>query len=336
MSYSDFAPSRRSRRRRNAVVLIVLLSIVGVLVLAVRYRTERRESIDYLSTAEEVALQHAEMAERLGSLFQGLGQEDRPAVALRLDSLAVDAREATAQLDGLVATRQIAETSGLMAVAVGAWDNGISALDDAIVAILDAEPGDLSADEKLRTAFDMLRLGDRAYELAVTSVADLDPEIVPLAFPEVTYTTGEYGSLYDAKIIAERLRLLGDLSESRDVAISASTTPEPVSEGAGGIWTIPASEGFSLAVIVSNTGNVVVEKVTVIVTLQRVGANEEIAPLGQLIPSIEPASSHRLVFDNLEAEPGLVYTVTAVAEIEGGGDPTDDNSFTLVFERNAE
>jgi hypothetical protein len=335
MAYSDFGPRRRSRRRRNIVILILVLLIVGVLALAVRYRTERRESIDYLAAAEEVALQHAEMADRLGALFQGLGQEDRPTVVLRLETLTVEAKEARVKLAELPVTRPVAETSGLMTVAVGAWGDGIAAIDDAIVAILDADEGDLSADEGLRTAFELLRLGDRAYELAVLSVADLDPEIVPTEFPVARYTTGDYATLFDAPVIAERLRLLGSLSESRDIAISALTVPEPVSEGAGGVRTIPASDEFSLEVIVSNTGNVVVENVNVLVTLQQVASNGEITPLSQLVPSIEPGKSERLMF-NLAAEPGIVYTVNAVATFEEGDDPTDDNTFSLVFERNAE
>ena len=336
MAYSDFGPPRRSRRRRNVVVLILVLAVVGVLVLAVRYRTERRESIDYLAAAEEVALQHAEMADELGALFQGLGQEERPAVALRLESLSVDALSATNQLADLVVTRPVAETSGLMAVAVGAWGDGVAAVEAAIVSILDAEEGDLSADEQLRAAFDMLRLGDRAYELVVASTEDLDPEIVPMAFPIVRYTTGDFSTLYDAQVIAERLRRIDGLSEQRDVAISALTIPKPVSEGAGGIWAIPASDDLALEVTVSNTGNVITEKVTITVTLQRVAGNEDPIEFSQLIPAIEPLASEVRLFENLDAEPGVVYNITAVATIEGDGDPTEDNTFTLVFERNAE
>ena len=75
MAYSDFAPPRRSRRRRYIAVAVIVVIVIGVLVLAVRYRTERRESINYLATAQGVAAEHSEMAERLGSLLQGLGRE---------------------------------------------------------------------------------------------------------------------------------------------------------------------------------------------------------------------------------------------------------------------
>ncbi|MDX2343119.1 MAG: hypothetical protein QNL12_04985 [Acidimicrobiia bacterium] len=336
MSYSDFGPHRRSRRRRNVIVLITVLVIVGVLALAVRYRTERRESIDYLSTAEEVALQHAEMADFLGVLFQGLGQEDRPAVELRLDTLALDASEARARLDELVVTRPVAETSGLMTVAVSAWGDGVVTLKNAIIAVLDAEENDLTADEELRAAFEMLRLGDRAYEMVIASVAELDPEIVPMDFPEVKYTTGDYSTLYKAEVIAERLRRLGGLSESRDLAISATTIPEPASEGVGGIRIIPASDEIALEVTVSNTGNVLVELVTLTVTLQRVGGVDDPIVLRQVIPAIESPGSEVRLFENLPAEPGVVYNITAVASLNEGDDLTEDNTFMLVFERNAE
>ena len=337
MAYSDYAPPRRSRRRRNIAVIIVLLLVVGVLALAVRYRTERRESIDYLATTEEVAITHSEMAERLGSLLQGLGREDRPALINRLEALATDANETRQILADAVVTRPVAEVSGLMTVAVQSWDDGIAALDDAIIAILDAEQGDLSGEDEMRAAFDLLRLGDRAYVSAVEAVGRLDPEIVPAPFPEVSYVEGEFVALYDATVIATRLRRLGSLSEVSDVALIGTTIPEPVSEGAGGVFAIPASDSFAVELTVSNTGNVVVERVSVVISMQRAASSEQIAPLGIVIPSIAPAASETLIFEDLDPEPGVVYTVTAVATLEEGVvDETDDNSWSLTFKRNTE
>ena len=314
--------------------------------LAVRYRTERRESIDYLSAAEEVAATHSEMAGRLGTLLQGLGREDRPAVVQRLETLATEARRLRRELEALTVTRPIAEVSSRMTVAVEAWDEGIATLDDAIVAVLDAAPEDRSGDEELRAAFELLRLGDRAYADMLDSVARLDPEIVPAEFPDVSYTNGEFSALYDAPVIAicfaqseaqaERLRRLGGLSGLRDVAIVATTIPAPVSEGVGGIWTIPASDALSLEVTVSNTGNVTAEIVTVVVTIRRAASAEDIPPIGQAIPAIEPGASVSLLFENLDVEPGQVYTITATASFEDGGDVTDDNTWSLTFERNGE
>ncbi len=336
MAYSDFAPPRRSRRRRNIVILIVLAIVVGVLVLAVRYRTERRESIDYLTVAEEIAIEHGEMSEQLGALFQGLGNEDRPALELRLETLATDARVSANLLGEQVVARPVSAAAGLMSVAVDAWADGIETLDRSIVAILDAEDDDLTADETLRDAFELIRLGDLAYDRFLAEVAALDPELVPAPLPEISYATGQYAPLYNHVFVAERLRLQGGLAELIDVALVANTVPEPVSEDAAGIWTIPASETLSLEVTVSNTGNVVVERVSVLVTLQKVGSSEAITPLGQLIPSIEPGKSENLVFENLEAVAGEVYSVTASATVDGEGETTDDNVFNLVFERNAE
>lgn len=337
MAYSEFGPPRRSRRRRNIIILIVVLLIVGVLALAVRYRTERRESIDYLEAAEEVAVVHVGLAERLGALLQGLGREDRPSVELRLASLAVEARDARSVLDDVVVTRPVARVSGSMSVAVGAWSDAIAAIDDAMVAILDAEDGDESGDEQLRAAFELLRIGDRAYEEVQASVARLDPEIVPSELPSVSYTGEQYAALYDASVIAERLRRVPTLSEVVDVAVVATTVPEPVSEGAGGVWAVPASEDFSLEVTVSNNGNVAAENINVVVTLQQLASSVRIPPLGRVIPAIEAGASEILTFTDLVPEPGLVYTITAVASLEPGvTDPTDDNMWTLTFERNAE
>jgi len=338
MAYSDFAPPRRSRRRRYIAVAVIVLMIIGVLVLAVRYRTERRETIDYLATAQGVASEHSEMAERLGSLLQGLGKEERPEVIQRLETLAADAAEARRTLEGADITRAVAEVSGLMTVAVDAWDEGIDSLDDAIVAVLDAEPGDPSGDDELREAFDLLRIGDRAYTGALEALIRLDQELVPAPFPVFSYTEGEYAALYDSTVIAERLRRLGRLSESSDVTVIGTTIPEPVNEGVAGVYAIPASDDFAVEITVSNTGNVVVERVSVVVTLDRTASTEENPPLGIVIPSIEPDTSETLLFEDLDPEPGAVYTITAVASLEDGiSDETDDNNtWSLIFKRNAE
>jgi hypothetical protein len=334
MAYSDFAPHRRSRRRRNVAILVVLLVVIGVLVLAVRYRTERRETIDYLTVADEVAADHAAMSEQLGALLQGLGGEQRPALELRLEKMVTDARMLAVTLDDQVVPRPVAEVSGLLTVATSSWADGISAFHTAILDILDPEESDGVGDTALRDAFDLIRLGDRAYAQARSAVAELDPELTSGDLPEVTYTEGTYGPLYDATVVADRLRRLGTLAEVVDVKVVMKTDPEPVSDNGSGIWTIPASDTLSLQVTVSNTGNVVAENITVLVELQRVASAEEFAPLSKLIPAIAPGDSEISVFENIPAEPGAVYSLTATASVLDVDDPTDDNTDTLVFERN--
>jgi type II secretory pathway pseudopilin PulG len=335
MAYSDFGP-RRSRRRRNVIILILLLVVVGVLMLAVRYRTERREAIDYLTVADDVSRQHADLTDQLGKLLQGLGGEDRPAMEQRLETLATSARDLAKRLDGQVVPRPVAKVSGLLGVAADSWADGIATLREAIIAILDAQDNDVSADITLRDAFDLLRVGDTAYAGAVSALGDVDPEMVPTTFPDVSYTGGSFAPLYDADVLANRLRQQGTLAELVDIALVGNTVPEPVSDNNSKVWSIPASDSLSLEVTVSNTGNVIAEYVTVLVQLQKVGSAEVSDPSSQLIPSIAPGESEILVFDNLQAEPGAVYSLTATASVAGVDDQTDDNTFSLVFERNAQ
>lgn len=336
MAYSDFGRPRRSRRRRNVIILITLLVIVGVVAMAVRYRTERREAIDYLTVADGIGREHAEMSEQLGTLLQGLGNEERPAMEQRLETLATRAGDLAAALDEQVVPRPIAEVSGLMAVAMDSWAQGIDTLSNAIIAILDAEENDVSADVSLGAAFDLMRVGDAAYARAVNVLGDVDPEMVPTTFPDVSYTDGLYGPLYDASVVADRLRQEGTLAELVDIKLVAIPIPEPVSENGSGIWSIPASETLSLKVTVSNTGNKVAENITVLVRLQRVGSADVIDPMSILIPSIAPGDSEIRTFENLPADPGAVYSITATATVPGVEDQTEDNTFNLVFERNAE
>jgi hypothetical protein len=336
MAYSDFAPHHRWRRRRNVVLLIVLVVIIGVVTLAVRYRTERRESIDYLAVAADMGRSHADIADELGMLLQGLGGGDRPDMELRLDTMAGNARQLADTLAEQVVPRPVSEASGLMVVAASSWADGIADVGQAINAILDGDESEGTGDANLRSAFDLIRVGDRAYARGVAAMAKLDPEIVPTEFPDVSYTEGVYAPLYDAAAIADRLRQQGTLAKLVDVKLVGLTDPEPVSESDAGIWTIPASDSLSLQVKVSNTGNVTAENITVLVTLQRVGSAETIEPVSQLIPSIDPGQSEILDFENLAAEPGAVYSLTATATVADVEDPTDDNTFSLVFQRNTQ
>jgi len=337
MAYSDFPVPKRSRRRRNGIIFIVLAVIIGLLALAVRYRTERRESIDYLNAAEDLAVQNQDMSARLAAVFQGLGTEERPAMVQRLKTLAERTAEARKTLNALPVTRPVAEASGLMTVAINAWDDAMQMMDDAIIQVLDANPGDTSGDEQLAAAFEQLRLGDLAYAGFLDAVARLDPDLVPMDFPTVAYVDDVNDALYDAPAIAGRLRQIRTLSEDRDVSIIAATIPAPVSEQAGGIWVVPESDSFALEVTVSNTGNVVAEKITVTVSLQRAASSEDPAVFSQLIAALDPQESGSRLFEDLVVEPGVVYKLTAVASFEEGiNDATKDNEWSLVFERNSQ
>jgi hypothetical protein len=337
MAYSDFAPPRRSRRRRNVALLIVLAVVIGVLALAVRYRTERRETIDYLTAAADVAVRHQDMAERVGSLLHDPGAEDRPALRQRLETLSTEAKSAVTELADLTPTRPIAEAAGYITIAAQEWEEAIVALDEAIVAVLDAEDGDTTGESSLQHAFDLFRVGDVAYAGFLDSIGRVDPELVQEEFPDVSYTGGDYALLYTGSLLADRLRQNGTLSEDRSIKLVASTVPEPVNKGTGDVWTIPASETFGLEATVSNTGNVVVEKVTVLVTLQQANSADTIPPLSVLIPSIAEGESKKVSFEDLPVVPGEVYTITVEATPEDGVDATpDDNVFSLMFVRNAQ
>ena len=119
-------------------------------------------------------------------------------------------------------------------------------------------------------------------------MSELDPELVPSPLPEVQYASAQYAPLYNHAIVANRLRLQGGLAEVVDVALTANTVPEPVSESTGGIWTIPASESLSLEVTVSNIGNVIVENVTILAHEQIGEELEQDDPIGS-IESIDGA-----------------------------------------------
>jgi hypothetical protein len=75
----------------------------------------------------------------------------------------------------------------------------------------------------------------------------------------------------------------------------------------------------------------------VTVTLRLQGSNDAPTASSQLIPAIEDGTSVTIPFDSLNVEPGQVYAASVAATFEDGPDANDDdNTWSLVFERNAE
>jgi hypothetical protein len=333
MAYAPPALRRRSRRRRNLVIVVILAAIIAAVALAVRYRTDERIAMDYLTRAREVAEAEMSLAGDLEEVLRGIGTMERPEIVERLLAFSEDSAQLRSDLAEADLTGSIAEVHGFLTVSVTAWDDALGSLEAAVVEILDSEDATTGA-SLLDTAFSSLRVGDRAYFGFQRAVAELDPELVTEDFPTVSYTGGERTDLYDSEVLAERLRAIRRLGGDHDVALTGILDPEPLLQE-GSLPIVPASETFLVQLVVSNTGNV--DEASILITLQltpRDAAQDPIT-LQNIVPFLEPDEATTISFDlTSEVIPGSLYELQAMASIAEDAD-LDNNEWELVFLRNA-
>lgn len=330
MAFRDPVIVRRSRRRRRLVVLSLLGLVVVVLVLALRYQSERRQTLDYLSAARGIAEEHEEMSLLLADLFGRLGETDREEILTRLDGLSRQVAAVDATVEELVVTPAVAEAHGRLVVAHGAWKAAIDSSAPVIVQVLDAIDDERNGDRQLQATFVQLLVGDRAYADLLTTLGDIDLEFDP--FPVFAYVGPERTTLYDAALIGSRLRALTELVETHDVAVTVALDPEPAGEREGTLL-VPNTGSFSVLVVVSNGSNV--QETGIEVLLQLLPAEGDPINVTELVPALDPGESVSVDFRELQIVAGVEYELLVAATVPEDTAP-DNNSVALSFSINAD
>jgi hypothetical protein len=324
---------RQSRRRRTVAILLAMATILGVVALAVRYRTERRTIVDYLDAAKALVDQEVLLAGGLEDVFAAIGTQERPMILDRLASLATTSAGLRQGLADQVIAAPIGEANGYLSVAVAAWDDSLATLEPAVVEVLDADDV-LVGEAMLQDAFSGMRVGDRAYQGFLESITLLDPQLVTQEFAVLAFVGGGRDVLYDAPVLAERFRVALNLEGDHDLALTGTVEPEPLVED-GSVPVVPLSDTFIVTLVVSNDGNLAEQRIEVAVELTPPGG-EDAFSVTQILPFLEPGASTTVAFDmSDEVVPGGVYELHAAVTI-AEDDTTENNTWTLVFMRNAE
>lgn len=333
MTTSSQAMFRRTRRRRQFAIVLTLAVLAGVVALAARYRTERRDTMDYLALVNEIAQDELVTSESLRELFDTLGSLDRPDIVERIELLGEQVESSQAQLSEAVVTRPAAEVHGLFTVAIRSWTDGVTALGDAVVEVMDQPDDAEQAPASYTTATTQLRVGDEAYAAFLDAVERLDAEFQPPVYPTVAFVGGDEPA--DLETIASRLRLRRSFTERRDVSVIANTLPEPTGDR-NGVAVIPFAETMDVTAIVTNAGNVIQEEIEVTLVLSADGANgPEPFQERRFIPSLEPDASMSLEFSGLAMAPGTLYTLHVSASILDDAD-VENNVWQVTFASNSQ
>ncbi|MFQ5554719.1 MAG: hypothetical protein ACE5GC_05035 [Acidimicrobiia bacterium] len=324
------AVDRRAKRRRKVLLLTLAAVVVALVVLAVRHRTEERQTTDLLALAEGIADQEMAMATDLASLLAAIGELERPDIMVRLNTLTEESDTVRRRLEAeAIVPRPAAEVGGLFSIAVDSWGDALGGLSPAFVAVLDGEVGDETGELMLAAAFQDLRVGDAAYERFLTAVGELDPDLVTRDFPAFGFSTGDSAPLIDAAVIANRLRLIRKLIERHDVAVVANTDPEPVMDS-NGVFVLPVAEAYAVLAVVTNEGNVGEESIEVSLLIRSQTGEVESIEVTQLIPFLEPGEARTIPFEAIPLAPGLLYELQLSVSIAEDADIVD-NTFALPF-----
>jgi hypothetical protein len=312
-------------------ILVIVAVVFGIIALAVRYRTERRDSVDYMAIVKDIADDQVVMASGLADLFTTLGELERPDILDRIQRLSAESDDLIDALDAAIVTAAVGEVNGFFVVALSSWDKALAALETAIVEVLDGEGDGRLGESMLSDAFADLRVGDRAYEAFRASLTRLDEELVTREYPEFGYVAGDREILYDAAVIANHLRTTLHFEENRDVSVRATTDPEPLGSE-NGVRVVPDSESFAVQVVVTNEGNVAAELITI--SLQLVGAGDAGSDeRSEIVAVLEPGEATTVLFSDFVLVPAVAYELRVMAEIPDDDVP-DNNTWDLIFIRN--
>ncbi len=330
MAYPSFFPVRRSRRRRWLLALFVVVVVVVVIVLTLQYRTEARGIADYVAVAEDAVELQAQAAANLEAAFLDLSSIDRPELLRRLDEMHTATAEAAAAIDGVAVPSSAAEAHGYLMVATRAWEQALVALDEAVVAIVDAPDG--SPDEALEEAVVLLRAGDIAYAEFQARADDFDSEIASGDFGPIAFAPTDGPVRFEAATLAARLTTAYRLGSEHDISVTAVTEPQPTGER-NNVPIVPASEDFLVQAVVANEGNETEELVSVTLDLIATDRDQQPVRVTQTVASLEPGEAKTCIFDGLFLEGGALYELVVRASA-ADDDAPDDNAWRMVFYRN--
>jgi hypothetical protein len=329
MSY-NYPIRRRRRRRRGVWVLVGIVVIAAIVALAVYLRSERRDVSAYFEVARQVMDDERTIAAELENVLRSMEDTERQDLLANITDLYDEAVTLHDALAAEAVPTPAAKSHGFLATAAASWRDGLSALDDAIVAIL-ADPEDVSGPALLEAAFELLHLGDRAYDGFSQTLDELDEDVRPGSFPEVAFIGDVGGTLYDTALTTDRLQRLQQLTVRHDVAVTLNLDPIPAGDR-NGILIIPYSESLDAQVVVSNRGNVPAQSISVTLELITIGEVDTYV-VTRLVGNLAAGTNTTLTFEDLPAIPGGLYDLVVRAEIDEDADE-ENNVVRLLFQRN--
>jgi hypothetical protein len=311
-------------------MLAGLAAVIIIIAVAVYFRSERRDTAAYFEAAREIVATEVGIAAELETTLRSLEGSERQDLLARVAELQEDAAATRDGLEALDDPSRAGKPHGYLTVALETWADGLGALDDAILVILD-DPADPAGEAALAAAFELLSVGDRAYLGFQEALTDLDEDDRPRPFPDMAFIAEEQRTLYDVELTTDRLQRLQQLTIRHDVGVTLSIDPVPAGDVAG-IMMVPFSDSLDAFVAVSNLGNE--PEIQIVVTLELVTVGEvDVYTAIEVIGNLAAGDTTSVSFADLPAAPGGLHDLSVTAEIDEDADDSN-NRARLLFQRN--
>ena len=298
----------RTRRRPLALLLVAAVVVTAIVLIAQGGASSRPSASEVVQSyldqvrpgVQQTMTEGADFADVRASA-QTLG---RDAIDRRLDRLAGEVQSTLTSIDSLTppTTLRVAQAYLVAALSVRAKAvvEARAAFDAALTVEHSSDQGVGNAVSELSTVAQDLGLGDRAFELFLSSVppgTGVTPA-PPWISDDSQWTPVQLTAFVDI------LRSTSTAQPVHDLAMLAfETDPAAVSIAPDGTETIPASHTTSVGMVVENVGNQGEPNVTVYVTLT-LADGAPVAPLRDFL-SLAPGQSHAFTLRPLVTDPGM-------------------------------
>jgi hypothetical protein len=335
MAYPPYQPQRRSRSRRWLLIALSLTVVVVLIVLLASRQTDERGTVEFFAAAQEAAAIEESAAQTFDRALASIGVVSRQDLTQRLETVVAGTVEASGLI---IAVEQVpsdvGSEYGMMVTASTSWETGAEEIDRVIIGIMDGEIVERAVPE-LQHALDLLRVGDTAYGLFLSSVEET-PEVVDATpFPLVRFVDPDPDdpARYNATNLVLRIQSAYGLAPHHDVSISGRTDPGAVGDR-DGIPVVPFSDEIAIVALVTNEGNEPEAGVGVTLTVVNVDTGV-VASRSEVVTQLDVGTSTTVRFDAIEIEPGGLYQANLTARINGDIDLAN-NDWTMTFFWNAD
>jgi hypothetical protein len=297
------------RTRRRPLALLLAAVLVTVIVLIAQGGASSRPSagqavqsyLDQLRPGVQQTMVEGSDFADVKANAQTLG---RDAIDRRLDRLAGEVQATLASVDSLTPPPTLRVAQAYLVAALGVRAKAVAearpAFDAALTIEHSSDQGVGNAVSQLSTVAQDLGLGDRAFELFLSSVppgSDVTPA-PPWISDTTDWTPIQLTAFVDILRSTSTAQPVHDL-----VMLAFQTDPAAVSIAADGTETIPASQNTSVGMVVENVGNQTESNVTVYVTLT-LDDGAPVAPLRDFI-SLTPGQTRGITLIPLVTDPGM-------------------------------
>ena len=334
MAYRAYQPDRRKRRRRWLLIVLTLVIVVAGIAFLVSRQTEQRGTADFFAAADEAAALSTSAADLFQDTLADVGPLlTRQELTRRLADMSATAAQARDLLE-IEVPSSIAVPFGYLSTGLSSWATGTAEAERVILGIMDAEII-TDATQQLQASFDLLRVGDTAYELFVEAVDALPEDVERPEFDSITYIDPDPAdpTLYDAQNLVLTMQSAYDLAPRRDVGVVGMVDPAPTGDR-GGIPVVPFSEAIGINAIVTNHGNEPAESVAVELEVLNVDTVESFT-IQMSASDLASGASTTVPFGDLAIVPGGLYQATVSVTIDGDNRP-DNDTWSMTFIWNAE